>query len=83
MGKGSKRTIGQIQDQTLAGFAHAIRNSKFDNNGGIAQSFAPTKTVARPTSTVRFSLNSLTKSNLEMPKESKIYSMPVKKVKKK
>ena len=70
MGKGSNRTVGQIQDQTLAGFAHAIRNAKFDNHGGIAPSFAPTKTIARPEPARRFSLNACTRLGVAtMPTE--------------
>ena len=70
MGKGSNRTVGQIQDQTLAGFAHAIRNAKFDNHGGIAPSFAPTKTAARPEPARRFSLNACTRLGVAtMPTE--------------
>lgn len=85
MGKGSNRTVGQIQDQTLAGFAHAIRNAKFDNYNGIAPSFAPTKAIARPEPARRFSLNACTRLGVNvMPTEAKVYSMPVaKKAKKK
>lgn len=83
MSKGSNRTVGQIQDQTLNGFAHAIRNAQFDKFNGIAPSFAPTKTVARPEPARRFSLNACTKMDLALPTEAKVYSMPVKKGKKK
>jgi hypothetical protein len=70
MSKGSNRTVGQIQDQTLAGFAHAIRNAKFDNYNGIAPSFAPTKVIARPEPARRFSLNACTRLGVTtMPTE--------------
>jgi hypothetical protein len=84
MGKGSNRTVGQIQDQTLNGFAHAIRNAQFDKHNGIAPSFAPIKTVARPEPARRFSLNACTRLGVNaMPTEAKLYSMPGKKAKKK
>jgi hypothetical protein len=71
MSKGSNRTVGQIQDQTLAGFAHAIRNAKFDNHNGIAPSFAPTKVIARPEPARRFSLNACTRLGVTtMPVEA-------------
>lgn len=70
MSKGSNKTVGQIQDNVLNGFAHAIRNSKFDTLGGIAPSFAPTKAIARPEPARRFSLNACTRLGVAaMPTE--------------
>lgn len=83
MSKGSNKTVGQIQDNVLNGFAHAIRNSKFDTLGGIAPSFAPTKTIARPEPARRFSLNGLTKMNLPLPADARVLAIPTKKVKRK
>jgi len=84
MSKGSNRTVGQIQDQTLAGFAHAIRNAKFDIHNGIAPSFAPTKTIARPEPARRFSLNACTRLGVAtMPVEATYYKPRVIKSKKK
>ena len=83
MGKGSNRTVGQIQDQTLAGFAHAIRNAKFDNHGGIAPSFAPTKTAARPEPARRFSLNACTRLGVATMPTEHAYCKPAKRTAKK
>ena len=84
MSKGSNRTVGQIQDQTLAGFSHAIRNAQFDKYNGIAPSFAPTQSIVRPQPARRFSLNACTKMDLALPTEAMVYSMPkAKKSKKK
>jgi len=83
MSKGSNRTIGQIQDNVLNGFAHAIKNAKFDKHNGIAPSFAPTKTVARPEPARRFSLNACTRLGVAtMPVEAQ-YCHPAKKTAKK
>jgi hypothetical protein len=84
MSKGSNRTVGQIQDQTLAGFSHAIRNAKFDKFNGIAPSFAPTKSIARPEPARRFSLNACTRLGVTtMPVEATYYKPRVIKSKKK
>ena len=83
MGKGSNRTVGQIQDQTLAGFAHAIRNAKFDNHNGIAPSFAPTKTIVRPEPARRFSLNACTRLGVATMPTEHAYCKPAKRTGKK
>jgi len=71
MGKGSNRTVGQIQDATLNGFATAIRNSQFDRYNGIAPSFAPTAAITRPEPARRFSLNACVRLGvLTMPIEA-------------
>ena len=83
MSKGSNKTVGQIQDNVLNGFAHAIRNAKFDNLGGIAPSFAPTKTAARPEPARRFSLNACTRLGVTAMPTEHAYCKPAKRTAKK
>lgn len=72
----AKRTITEIQDVTLSGFANAIRNSKFDKYNGIAESFAPRKSVAVSAPTVRFSLNAMAKAGIAaLPTAARITSV--------
>lgn len=77
----AKKTVTEIQTATYNGFQRTLRNAKFDKYNGISPLFAPRKAETKPQSTVRYSLNGLTKMNAALPEGAKVIVRPTSKKK--
>ena len=56
----AQKSITEVQNRVLGGFATTIRNSKNDKTGGLSSAFKIRKSKAvQPESSVRYSVNAM------------------------